>query len=376
MVVLGTRPEAIKLCPLINELLLDGKFDIITCSTGQHKEMLSQVLDLFGVKSDYDLDVMSKCKSLNSLTSLILKELEPIIDIEKPNAILVQGDTTSALCGGLSAFYNKIQVIHLEAGLRTNDIYSPFPEEVNRKIISTFTSIHLCPTSLNKENLIAEGVDEDKIFITGNTVIDSLFYISKKLRENEELRTKTLNSLHKKLNNCNLQKDIVLVTSHRRENLGKGIDNICQSLIEISSKLPNVNIIFPIHLNPKIQNLVRSKLDSVTNIYLCNPLDYIEFNYLMSISKLVISDSGGIQEEAPSLGKPVLVTREETERQEAVEAGTVRLVGTSIEKIVKETLLLFKNKDEYDRMSAIKNPYGIGNSVILIKQILINNLKD
>lgn len=372
MIVFGTRPEAIKICPLILELKKDSNFDVLVCSTGQHKEMLYQVLDIFNVKPNYELDLMNKCNSLSTLTSKIITGIDDIIKKENPQMLLIQGDTTTSLASSISGFYNKLKIIHLEAGLRTFNKYSPFPEEINRKIISSYSDFNLAPTSLNEKNLINENISKNTIFITGNTVIDSLFYVCKKIQNNKEFRDSVVKSLSKKINLNNIKKNYIIVTCHRRENHGDGLKKISNALKKISINNPEYSIIFPVHLNPKIKNYVKDYLGSTNNIFLTEPLDYVEFIYLMKECKFLISDSGGIQEEAPSLGKPVLVTRDYTERQEAISAGTVILCGTNETKIFDLANTLINDKDEYERISQIKNPYGNGKS----SQFILNILKD
>lgn len=372
LVVLGTRPEAIKLSPVINNLKNDLFFDVITCSTGQHKEMLNQVLEIFDIEPDYNLELMSKSDSLTSLTSNILIHFDSVILKEKPDYIMVQGDTSTAMAASLAGFIRKIEIIHLEAGLRTNNKYSPFPEEVNRRIISTYSEINLAPTQLSYDNLIKENINSKKIFITGNTVIDSLFFICKKLDDNESFELKMKKSLSKFLDPKLLETKYILVTCHRRENHGDGLKNICKALMRISDANKDYNLIFPVHLNPEIRNYVNKYLGTKNNIYLCPPLDYVHFIILMRNCRFIISDSGGIQEEAPSLGKPVIVTRDFTERQEAIEAGTVVLVGSDENKIYNFSNKLITNDDEYERISKINNPYGNGDSSEKINDILKN----
>jgi UDP-N-acetylglucosamine 2-epimerase (non-hydrolysing) len=372
LIIFGTRPEAIKMSPLIKTLKKDDEFKVITCTSGQHKELVYQVLDLFEIIPDYDFELMSKTKSLSlsEISSKIMDKLNGVIATEKPDAIIVQGDTTTAMISSLCGFYHKIPIIHLEAGLRTNNIYSPFPEEVNRKIISTYSQINLCPTERNKLNLISEGIKDNTIYVTGNTVIDSLLLISEKLEKNSTLISRTKKTLSEKLDLSFLSNDYILVTCHRRENHGEGLYSICKAIKEISLKYPGLSIVFPVHPNPNIKNFVHKNLSNLDNIIICDPFDYVEFIFLLKYCKLIISDSGGIQEEAPTLGKPVLVTRNETERQEAVESGTVLLVGSDTSKIIKNTSKLLDDPLTYKKMASINNPYGNGNASKLISGIL------
>lgn len=373
LVVFGTRPEAIKLYPVIDAFNKSPNFDLVVCSTGQHKEMLEHVLNLFEIDPDYNLNLMDRCDSLESLSAQILIEIKNILHNERPNYIIVQGDTTTAMCSSLAAFYSQIPVVHLEAGLRTFDNSSPFPEEVNRKIIATYADIHLAPTKINKLNLINEGINKDKIFITGNTVIDTLFIVNDKLKSNKYFKNKVFQSLKNKINLNFLEKNFIIVTCHRRENHGANLKQIIEALINISRMHKDYNIIFPVHLNPNIYDNVTKSLSNIDNIKLCSPLNYVEFVYLLDKCKLIISDSGGIQEEAPSLGKPVIVIREFTERVEAIDAGTVILAGVETDSIIHEVNTLLTDDTIYNSMSNKVNPYGNGTaSEEIIK--LFNNL--
>jgi UDP-N-acetylglucosamine 2-epimerase (non-hydrolysing) len=352
LVVFGTRPEAIKMIPLVHSLR-KCNYLVKICVTGQHREMLDQVLDFFDVKPDYDLDVMSRGQSLTGLTAKILTRFEVVLDEYMPDLIFVHGDTTTAMSITLSAFYRNIKIAHVEAGLRTGNLKSPFPEEMNRQVISRMANIHFAPTKGAEENLINEGIDTQLIHVTGNTVIDALFYSIGRIGDKPLPKVQDLNVILD-------QKDVILVTGHRRENHGMGLNRICEALSRISVLYPDVKIVYPVHLNPAVKNLVELKLGNIENIILVSPMGYPEFVWLMNRSKIILTDSGGIQEEAPSLGKPVLVMRENTERPEAVEAGTAILVGTSPDKIVEEVSSLIDDKFKYESISAIENPYGDG----------------
>lgn len=362
--VFGTRPEAIKMAPLVKEFQSHpDQFETIVCVTGQHREMLDQVLHVFEIVPDYDLNLMKPGQDLYDITVGVLLGMRDIIKNSNPDIVLVHGDTSTSTSSALAAYYQHIPVGHVEAGLRTYNIYSPWPEELNRQITSRIATYHFAPTELSKKNLIEEKINENKILITGNTVIDALFYTVGKLKINDNLPE--INELKTILNG----KPIILVTGHRRENFGDGFINICNALKEIAQQ-ENVQIIYPVHLNPNVQKPVLEILDHVENIKLINPLSYPAFTWLMSKSKIVITDSGGIQEEAPSLGKPVLVMRETTERPEAIEAGTVILVGTNKQLIVDESLDLLSNNERYNKMSKLHNPYGDGQSCLRIVEFL------
>jgi UDP-N-acetylglucosamine 2-epimerase (non-hydrolysing) len=352
---LGTRPEAIKLCPLIKELKKQAeKFETIVCVTAQHREMLDQVLNIFDVKPDYDLNLMKKNQTLSDITCDCLNEVGNVIKKEGPDIVLVQGDTTTTFATALGAYYNRVMIGHVEAGLRTGNKYSPFPEEINRKLTTAIADIHFAPTQKNKINLLSEGISEERIAVTGNTVIDALLWVREKIRaERRE---------YQELSNINFQNRIILVTGHRRENFGREFINVCQALREIALIHSDCEIVYPVHMNPNVRKPVYSILSGIKNIKLIEPLGYEPFVYLMDRAYFIISDSGGVQEEAPSLGKPVLVTRNTTERPEAVEAGTVKLVGTDKDKIMEESGKLFNDKKYYDRMARIENPYGDGHA--------------
>lgn len=355
LIIFGTRPEAIKMAPLVKEFLKDKEnFNTRVCVTAQHRQMLDQVLEFFEITPDYDLDVMKPNQNLYSLTSDIILGLKPIFDDFTPDFVYVHGDTSTTMAASIAAFYSGARVCHVEAGLRTHNKYSPFPEEMNRQVTGRIADIHFAPTITSKENLLLENIPESSILITGNTVIDALLQSSDKvgLIENEEIEF--LKST------VDFKKKIILVTGHRRENHGDGFINICAALKEIAITNPEVQIIFPVHLNPNVKVPVYEILGNVSNIQLINPLAYPAFVWLMNQSYIIITDSGGVQEEAPSLGKPVLVMRDTTERPEAVEAGTVILVGTNKEKIVSECLNLLNDSNRYQNMSALHNPYGDG----------------
>ncbi|KOA18362.1 UDP-N-acetylglucosamine 2-epimerase [Clostridium homopropionicum DSM 5847] len=350
MSVFGTRPEAIKMAPLIKELEKYSEIQSKICVTAQHREMLDQVLDLFNIEPDYDLNIMKEKQSLSGITTSVLNNLEKIFQEENPHIVLVHGDTTTTFAASLAAFYNKIKIGHVEAGLRSYDKYFPYPEEMNRKLTGALADLHFAPTIRNMENLIKEGVKEDNIFITGNTVIDAMnFTVEEEYIFNNE-----------ELNKINYNKKVILVTAHRRENWGEGIDNICKALLEIKTKNEDVEVIYLVHLNPVVKDAVFRCLGGVEGIHLLPPLDTKETHNLMKKCYFIMTDSGGIQEEAPHLGKPVLVLRDVTERIEAVEAGTVRIVGTSKENIVKEANDLVNINKEYLKMSKATNPYGDG----------------
>ena len=364
LIVFGTRPEAIKMAPLVKQFLKHGDlFDTKVCVTAQHREMLDQVLDFFKIIPDFDLDLMKPGQNLYSLTSDIIMGIKPVLETYKPDYVFVHGDTTTTLGTSLASFYSGATVCHVEAGLRTYNKKAPFPEEVNRQVTSRIADLHFAPTEKARGNLIKENIPAEKIFVTGNTVIDALMESVKIANQSNINEIETLKSL------VDPNKQLILVTGHRRENFGQGFLDICEAL-KIISHYPNVQIIYPVHLNPNVQKPVYSILKGNPNIHLIDPLSYEAFVWLMDKAKIVITDSGGIQEEAPSLGKPVLVMRQTTERPEAVEAGTVKLVGTDKDKIVKETLSLLSDTEKYSQMSRLHNPYGDGHATERIVEFL------
>ena len=354
LIIFGTRPEAIKMAPLVNQFLLDVRFETKVCVTGQHREMLDQVLDFFDIKPDYDLSLMKPNQNLYNLTGEVITGLKPILESFQPDFVYVHGDTTTTMAASLAAFYNGAKICHVEAGLRTHNMQSPFPEEMNRQVASRIATYHFAPTIKSRENLLLENLSEDTILVTGNTVIDALLESSDRV---ENLENEEIIGLK---NTIDFNNRIILVTGHRRENHGQGFINICTALKEIAINNPTVEIVYPVHLNPNVLKPVNDLLGNVRNIHLVKPLSYPSFVWMMNQSYLIITDSGGVQEEAPSLGKPVLVMRDTTERPEAVEAGTVILVGTDTNKIIKKTQELLDNSSKYESMSALHNPYGDG----------------
>lgn len=361
MIIFGTRPEAIKMAPLVKEFKKHpDQFDIKVCITAQHREMLDQVLNFFDIIPDFDLNLMKPNQNLYSLTADIITEMKPVLDNFQPDFIYVHGDTTTTMAASIAGFYSGAKICHVEAGLRTQNKRSPFPEEMNRQIAGRIADYHFAPTIQSKDNLLKENVKEDDILVTGNTVIDALLNSSERV---EDIDNKEIEMLKTILDSS---KKIILVTGHRRENHGLGFINICEALKEIALKNPTVQIIYPVHLNPNVKVPVYDILSGIDNINLIDPLAYPAFVWLMSHSYIIITDSGGVQEEAPSLGKPVLVMRETTERPEAVEAGTVILVGTDKNKIVSETQNLLDNLQRYESMSALHNPYGDGKASLRI----------
>lgn len=369
LTVFGTRPEAIKMAPVVKELQKHtDQFETKVCVTAQHRQMLDQVLDLFEIRPDYDLDIMKPGQSLTDVTCNVLHGLAPVLEEFKPDVVLVHGDTTTTMAASLAAYYQKIDVGHVEAGLRTGNIYSPWPEEMNRRLAGAITKYHFAPTDRSRENLLREGVAEETIHITGNTVIDALLDVVEKVRTDSNLREE----MAARFNYLNPTKRLILVTGHRRENFGEGFENICCALKEIALTNPDVEIVYPVHLNPNVQEPVHRLLSDCPAVHLIEPQDYLPFVYLMDRSYLIITDSGGVQEEAPSLGKPVLVMRDTTERPEAVTAGTVKLVGTNKERIVAEASELLRSHTSYERMSLAHNPYGDGLSASRIREMLAN----
>jgi len=361
MLVFGTRPEAIKMAPLIHAIKTEPEnFKLKVCVTSQHREMLDQVLDVFNIKPDIDLNLMTKNQNLSNLTSLILNKMQTVFTKHQPNIVLVHGDTTTTLATSMAAFYESIPVGHVEAGLRTYNLNAPFPEEFNRQITSKITKWHFAPTKLSKKNLLSEGVDKSLIKITGNTVIDALHLILKRINKNK-YRQKNLNDILNSVIPFNWKnKNFILITAHRRENFGDRFLKICSALKELSVNYPKIHFVYPVHLNPNVSKIVYKLLKGIKNIHLIKPLEYEPFIYLLKHSYLVLTDSGGIQEEAPSLGKPVLVMRETTERPEAVEAGTVEIVGSNKKNIIKGVSHLLNDNKHYQKMSRAHNPYGDG----------------
>ncbi|QLY70095.1 UDP-N-acetylglucosamine 2-epimerase (non-hydrolyzing) [Citrobacter freundii] len=362
MVVFGTRPEAIKMAPLIKEIKKNHSLECKVCVTAQHREMLDQVLDLFDITPDYDLNLMKKGQTLNDITSSILILIKPILQEFNPDIVLVHGDTATTFAVSLASYFEKISIGHVEAGLRTGNIFSPWPEEANRRLTSVLTKFHFTPTDNSKNNLLKEGYDEENIFVTGNTVIDALHLVKNKIDNDKIL----LQKLDEQFQFLDKSKRMILVTGHRRENFGSGFENICEALAKIALDNDDVQIVFPVHLNPNVREPVNRLLGNIDNIYLVEPQQYVPFIYLMNSSYLILTDSGGIQEEAPSLGKPVLVMRDTTERPEAVAAGTVKLVGTDKHKIILEVNNLLKSDVLYNEMSFSHNPYGNGDSSKMI----------
>jgi len=365
LIVFGTRPEAIKMAPLVQEFYKnDSHFETRVCVTAQHREMLDQVLDFFAITPHYDLDLMKPGQQLTSLTADIITGMKPVLEDFNPDYVFVHGDTTTTMATSLAAFYNQSKVCHVEAGLRTNDKWSPFPEEINRQVTSRIAHLHFAPTETSRYNLRKENIADAAIIVTGNTVIDALLHSVEKVASKPSA---FVTSMAAQLGDA----PMILVTGHRRENHGQGFENICQALKEIATAKPAMTLVYPVHLNPKVQEPVNRILAGIQNIILIDPLEYPDFIWMMNRSTLLITDSGGVQEEAPSLGKPVLVMRDTTERPEAVAAGTVILVGTDTHKIVAETLDLLTNKERFDRMSALHNPYGDGKACERIVQALL-----
>ncbi len=373
MTIFGTRPEAIKMAPLVKGLqACAGEIETVVCVTAQHREMLDQVLKLFDIVPEHDLNIMKPGQDLFDITGNILAGLKPVLLQEKPDLVLVHGDTTTTLAASLAAYYARVPVGHVEAGLRTGNKQAPYPEEMNRRLTGAIADLHFAPTSAAEANLLREGVPSATIHVTGNTVIDALLAVVHKLRNDADAQK----VLKERFAFLNPAKRLILVTGHRRENFGEGFQNICQALADIAAEHSDVEVLYPVHLNPNVRQpvadiLAARKLD---NVHLIDPVDYLPFVYLMDRSYLIITDSGGVQEEAPSLGKPVLVMRDTTERPEAVDAGTVRLVGTSREKIVGETRRLLTDEAEYTRMSRAHNPYGDGKAVERIVGVVLKSL--
>nr|P52641.2 RecName: Full=Probable UDP-N-acetylglucosamine 2-epimerase; AltName: Full=UDP-GlcNAc-2-epimerase [Ralstonia solanacearum] len=356
LVVFGTRPEAIKMAPLVKALQADASLQCGVCVTAQHREMLDQVLRLFDIRPDYDLNVMKPGQDLYELTSNILTGVKSVLESFEPDLVLVHGDTSTTLATTLAAYYKQVPVGHIEAGLRTGNLYSPWPEEVNRKVTGSLAALHFAPTERSRRNLLNEGVPADAVVVTGNTVIDALLSVRQRLQTDTALCRNTASLIPYNIG----ERRIVLVTGHRRESFGDGFERICSTLTSIARAHPDVDIVYPVHLNPNVREPVGRLLKGIANIHLIEPLDYLPFVYLMDKAHIILTDSGGIQEEAPSLGKPVLVMRDTTERPEAVEAGTVRLVGTSVDALVDSATALLNDDSAYEAMSRAHNPYGDG----------------
>lgn len=359
LLVFGTRPEAIKMAPVIKELeKFPAEFRARVCVTAQHRQMLDQVLRLFEISPDYDLNIMKPGQDLFDITCEVIQGLKPVLTAESPDIVLVHGDTTTTMAASLAAYYSRLPVGHVEAGLRTGNKFAPFPEEINRRLTGALADLHFAPTEASRDNLLAEGVAADNIYVTGNTVVDALFSVSEKLAGSPALKGR----YEERFSFLDPARRLVLVTGHRRENFGEGFDSICRALADIASARPDIEILYPVHLNPNVQEPVRRLLgeEGLQNVHLVEPVDYLPFVYLMNRAYLIITDSGGVQEEAPSLGKPVLVMRDTTERPEAVSAGTVRLTGTDRKRLVGEALRLLDDPEAYSRMSTAHNPYGDG----------------
>ena len=368
MLVFGTRPEAIKMAPLVKEFQKHPEtFQTIVCVTGQHREMLDQVLHLFDIKPDYDLNIMKQGQDLYDVTSRVLLGMRDVLKEANPDIVLVHGDTTTSTASALAAFYQQIPVGHVEAGLRTHDIYSPWPEEMNRLITGRIATYHFSPTALSKQNLLDEGINEEAITVTGNTVIDALYMVVDKIKSDKQLGEELETLLRESgydVNRLNGTRKLVFITGHRRENFGEGFISMCRAIKALTEKYPNADFVYPMHLNPNVRKPIHEvfgeDLSDLDNMFFIEPLEYLSFVYLMEKSTIVLTDSGGIQEEAPGLGKPVLVMRDTTERPEALEAGTVKLVGTDYDKIVNEVSALLDDREYYDKMSKAVNPYGDG----------------
>ena len=365
LIVFGTRPEAIKMAPVVRALIELPQWEVKVCVTAQHRQMLDQVLSLFGIVPDFDLNLMKPGQDLTDITSYVLLGMRDVFNLWQPDLVFVHGDTTTAMAASLASFYAKIPVAHVEAGLRTNDIYSPWPEEMNRRVVGRLASLHFAPTETARNNLLAEGISSAAIYVTGNTVIDALLNVVKKIDVDVNINQQ----FRERFSFLDEGKRLVLVTGHRRENFGQGFEDICKALREIANR-SDVEIVYPVHLNPNVQEPVHRILGDCNNIHLIEPLDYLPFVYLMNRAYLLLTDSGGIQEEAPSLGKPVLVMRDTTERPEAIDAGTVKLVGTDTFRIIAEVTHLLDSKELYQSMSHAHNPYGDGKAAQRICKII------
>ncbi|MCS2724527.1 UDP-N-acetylglucosamine 2-epimerase (non-hydrolyzing) [Bacteroides uniformis] len=378
MLVFGTRPEAIKMAPLVKEFQKNtANFETIVCVTGQHRKMLDQVLQIFDIKPDYDLNIMKQGQDLYDVTARVLTGMRDVLKEVKPDVVLVHGDTTTSTASALAAFYQQIPVGHVEAGLRTHNIYSPWPEEINRQITGRIAAYHFSPTPLSRQNLLDEGISGQHIIVTGNTVIDALYIIADKIKTDENLRNEQdviLQEAGYDVQRLQGGKKLVLITGHRRENFGDGFINICRAIKDLAEKYPEVDFVYPMHLNPNVRRPIHEvfgeDLSGLKNIFFIEPLEYLKFVYLMEKSDIVLTDSGGIQEEAPGLGKPVLVMRDTTERPEALDAGTVKLVGTDYNRIVSEVSILLDDSSAYEQMSKAINPYGDGKACMRIVQTL------
>jgi UDP-N-acetylglucosamine 2-epimerase (non-hydrolysing) len=368
LTVFGTRPEAIKMAPLALALSADKRFEAKLCVTAQHREMLDQVLHLFAIQPDFDLNIMKPGQDLTDVTTAILQGMKGVFSQFKPDIILVHGDTATTFAASLASYYQQIPVAHVEAGLRTGNLYSPWPEEGNRKLTGAIAALHFAPTEFSSQNLQHEGVPANRIVVTGNTVIDALLEVVNKLKTDEALQQR----FAKQFAVLAPERRIVLVTGHRRESFGNGFERICQALADTAQAFPDVDIVYPVHLNPNVREPVNRLLAGIVNIYLIEPLDYLPFIYLMSRSYIILTDSGGIQEEAPSLGKPVLVMRDTTERPEAVKAGTVKLIGTTVAAITQNLRYLLTDVTAYNRMAFANNPYGDGHACQKILQALVD----
>ncbi len=368
MLVFGTRPEAIKMAPLIKEFQkYPNQFQTIVCVTGQHREMLDQVLHIFDIHPDYDLNIMKQGQDLYDVTARVLTGMRDVLQDARPDLVLVHGDTTTSTAAALAAFYQQIPVGHIEAGLRTHNIYSPWPEEMNRQITGRIATWHFSPTSLSKKNLLSEGIEENRITVTGNTVIDALYHVVSQIKNKDDLRQQLTNELERagyKITRLSEQSNrkLVLITGHRRENFGEGFIAMCKAIKTLALKYPETDFVYPMHLNPNVRKPIQEVFGDthLSNMFFIEPLEYLPFVYLMELSTIVLTDSGGIQEEAPGLGKPVLAMRDTTERPEALDAGTVKLVGTDFTRILEETSRLLESQVYYNQMSKAVNPYGDG----------------
>lgn len=367
LLVFGTRPEAIKMAPLVKALKANPAFDARVCVTGQHRQMLDQVLQLFDIQPEFDLNLMKSGQDLTDITSGVLLGLKGVFAQWTPDVVLVHGDTSTTFAASLAAFYQRIAVGHVEAGLRTGDLYSPWPEEANRKLTGVLANWHFAPTTTSRDNLLREGVEPTTVHVTGNTVIDALLQVREKINANTELKQK----FDEEFSFLDANKRLILVTGHRRENFGGGFERICEALARIATENSDVQVVYPVHLNPNVQEPVKRLLGGISNVHLIAPQDYLPFVFLMDKSCIILTDSGGIQEEAPSLGKPVLVMRDTTERPEAVAVGTVKLVGTDVNAICRETSSLLNDADAYKAMSFLHNPYGDGQACERIVNALL-----